>query len=211
MFNDLLIGGTAAAVARTLTAPLELYKIQCQNRYLPDATLSKVLRREGFRYMWKGNGMNCLRAFPQFGINYATFKFSHEHLFSSIGSEPARNFCSGGIAGLVAMSLIYPLETIRTRLSLQLAHSHYRDPWHVFKSLTYPELYSGLRISLLGFIPFSALNYTFYFQYRTFLGQQKLNDRLGEIFSGWFIWAVGHLYHVSFRSSPAKIPDAGFQ
>jgi len=166
MFSDLLIGGTAACIARTCTAPLELYKIQCQNRYLPDATLSRVWKKEGLRYFWKGNGMNCARAFPQFGINYGTFQ------------------C--GVAGLVAMTLIYPLETIRTRLSLQLCHSHYQNPFHVVQALTFKELYGGLRISLLGFGPFSAFNYMFYYNYKKFFERNLASQDTVHLLAGGF-------------------------
>ena len=92
MFSDLIIGGTAACIARTATAPLELYKIQCQNRYLPDATLSQVWKKEGFRYFWKGNGINCARAFPQFGINYGTFQFAKKYICSGIEMKRSNIF-----------------------------------------------------------------------------------------------------------------------
>jgi len=181
-----MIGGTAACIARTLTAPLELYKIQCQNRYLPDATLKKVLRKEGIRYLWKGNGMNCIRAFPQFGINYTAFQFAKKSLFAEVENESTQNFYAGGFAGLTAMTLIYPLETIRTRLSLQLCHSHYKNPWHVFRTLTYKELYGGLRISLLGFGPFSALNYMFYYNYKNLFTHYQINPNIIHFLAGGF-------------------------
>ena len=186
MFSDLLIGGTAACIARTCTAPLELYKIQCQNRYLPDATLSQVWKKEGLRYFWKGNGMNCMRAFPQFGINYGTFQFAKKNIFSAIEDESSQNFYAGGVAGLVAMTLIYPLETIRTRLSLQLCHSHYRNPFHVVQTLTFKELYGGLRISLLGFGPFSAFNYMFYYNYKKFFERNLASQNSVHLLAGGF-------------------------
>ena len=186
MIRDLIIGGASAAIARTLTAPLELYKIQCQNRYLPDATLSRVLKKEGIRYFWKGNGMNCIRACPQFGINYAAFQFAKKEVFSDIENTSHQNFYSGGFAGLVAMTLIYPLETIRTRLSLQLCHSHYKNPWHVFKTLSYKELYSGLRISLLGFGPFSAFNYMFYYNYKKLFSKYEIEPNTKHFLAGGF-------------------------
>tara|TARA_Y100001970_G_scaffold49054_1_gene62207 strand:+ start:153 stop:959 length:807 start_codon:yes stop_codon:yes gene_type:complete len=184
MFKDLCIGGTAACIARTCTAPLELYKIQCQNRYLPDATLSKVWKKEGFRYFWKGNGMNCARAFPQFGINYCAFQFAKHNICNNVKSETQKNFYSGGISGLVAMSIIYPLETIRTRLSLQLCHSHYQNPFHVVKALTYKELYGGLGISLLGFGPFSAFNYMFYYNYKKLFEKQQFSKNNVHLLAG---------------------------
>ena len=124
MLKDLVIGGAAGVISRTLTAPLELYKIQAQNNYLKDSNIKNVLHKEGFRYLWKGNLTNCIRAFPQFGISYSVYTFSKEKLFNNISNENYKNIYSGSIAGLFSMSIIYPLETIRTRPSLQMNKSH---------------------------------------------------------------------------------------
>ena len=74
MLIDLFVGGTSAIIARTFTAPLELCKIQKQNFFVPNTTLRDVIKKEGITYLWKGNGINCLRAFPQFAINLAVFE-----------------------------------------------------------------------------------------------------------------------------------------
>ena len=165
MWKDLIIGGSAAVISRTATAPLELYKIQCQNRYMNESTIRNVIRKEGIGYLWKGNGINAIRAFPQFAINYAVFECSKDTIFHTIERKTHRNFLAGGLAGIVAMTCIYPLETIRTRLSLQMCHSHYTNPWTAFRRMSFRELYGGLRMSLLGFGPFSALSFSFYHTY----------------------------------------------
>ena len=53
--TDLITGGMSAIVSRTATAPLELFKIQRQNSFVPYSTLRAVLQREGVKYLWKGN------------------------------------------------------------------------------------------------------------------------------------------------------------
>ena len=91
MLADLLSGGLSGIVSRTATAPIELYKIQRQNPYMPHSTLRDVLHKEGFLYLWKGNGTNCLRVFPQFGINYAVYRAVESNIpvevFSSQGAQ----------------------------------------------------------------------------------------------------------------------------
>ena len=86
MLDDLLIGGIAGAVSRTVTAPLELYKIQRQNQYIKGASVKNVLKKEGIRYLWKGNLTNCLRGFPQIGTNFAAFEKSNKYIFNEIVS-----------------------------------------------------------------------------------------------------------------------------
>ena len=66
--KEFLIGGTSGMIARSCVAPLDLYKIQRQNHFIPNSTLKAVLKKEGIRYLWKGNAINCLRVFPQNGI-----------------------------------------------------------------------------------------------------------------------------------------------
>ena len=184
MWKDLINGGLAAVISRTATAPLELYKIQCQNRYMKESTIPNVIRKEGIRYLWKGNGMNSIRAFPQFAINYAVFEGSKDTIFNTIERKTTRNFVAGGLAGIVAMTCIYPLETIRTRLSLQMCHSHYANPWTALRSMSFKELYGGLRMSLIGFGPFSALSFAFYHKYNEIFTSLNYEKNAVHLLSG---------------------------
>ena len=186
MLKDLIIGGTAGVISRTLTAPLELYKIQQQNKYLRDSNIKNVLHREGFRYLWKGNLTNCVRAFPQFGISYSVYSFSKDNLFHIIQNKNYKNLCSGGIAGLLSMSIIYPLETVRTRLSLQMNQSHYNSITSAIKKMKYRELYNGLNISLLGYIPFTGLNFMFFNYYNNLFENININSNYCKLLAGGF-------------------------
>ena len=53
MLIDFIIGGSAAVISRTATAPLELYRIQRQNYFIPNATIKDVLKKEGFVFYGK--------------------------------------------------------------------------------------------------------------------------------------------------------------
>ena len=184
MISDICIGGLAGVVSRTVTAPLELYKIQRQNQYLKESNITNVLKKEGVRYLWKGNMINCFRVFPQFALNYATFESSKKSIFNDVEDNNLKNFYSGGVAGVVSMISIYPLETIRTRLSLQMNKSHYTSPLQVIKMLKINELYKGLGISILGFGPFSALNFMFYYKYKNFFEENNFYPNAVKLLSG---------------------------
>ena len=186
MFQDLLIGGTAGIISRTLTAPLELYKIQSQNKYMSESNIKNVLHKEGFRYLWKGNLTNCARAFPQFGISYSVYAFSKDNIFNKLHNDIYKNFLSGGLAGLVSMSFVYPLETIRTRLSLQMNQSHYNSITNAFKKIKLRELYNGLNISLLGYIPFTGLNFMFFNYYKNIFENMNINENYTKLLAGGF-------------------------
>ena len=74
MLIDLFIGGMGGIVSRTAVAPIELSRIQRQNHFIPNSTLTDVYKKEGLRYFWKGNGTNCVRIFPQLAVNYSIFR-----------------------------------------------------------------------------------------------------------------------------------------
>ena len=101
MLDDLLIGGVAGAVSRTATAPLELYKIQRQNQYIKDASIRSVLKKEGIRYLWKGNMTNCIRIFPQIATNFSAFESSKKYIFKDVKDDKLKNFYSpAGVSGV---------------------------------------------------------------------------------------------------------------
>ena len=182
--KNMLIGGTAGVVSRTATAPIELYKIQLQNQYIKNANMKNVLRKEGVRYLWKGNLTNCLRVFPQLAINFAVFEKSKSKLFHTVKNESMVNFYSGALAGVVSMSSLYPLETIRTRLSLQMNKSHYKGPFNALKKMKFKGLYGGLGISILGFGPFNALNFMFFYRYKKFMNEYGMDEKLIKFLAG---------------------------
>lgn len=83
-------------------------------------TFSLVTREEGARALWKGNGANVLRVIPVYGL-----KFSFNDTFKAIVAGPAQKplaiselLAVGTLSGLFQTIITYPLETLRTRLSL---------------------------------------------------------------------------------------------
>ena len=168
---DFLIGGIAGAVSRTLTAPLELLKIQGQNTYMPNTSLQATIEKEGIKGLWKGNFTNCLRIFPQMAINYSVYSAVNDNVINYLPTpmEKYRHFISGALAGVISMSVIYPLENARSRLSLQTHNSHYKGLVDVFRKTPLVSLYNGLRMSIIGFAPYSALSYGFFNLNKTIL------------------------------------------
>lgn len=183
MIENLLIGGMAGVISRTATAPLELYKIQQQNSYLKESNFRNVIRQEGIRYLWKGNMANSMRVFPQFALNFSFYQQCKNNIFNHIEDDNIKHFCSGGVAGIGAMVLVYPLETIKTRLSLQMNKSHYSNPLQVVKKLSISQLYKGVGISTLGFGPFNAFNFMFFNLYTDYLGEY-LSPSMTKLVSG---------------------------
>ena len=95
MYKDLISGAVAGVVSRTMVAPIELYRVQRQNSFIPNSTLGEVVKKEGIRHLWKGNGTNCIRIVPQLAINWTVYnklKPINENMFHN---NKVANFVSG--------------------------------------------------------------------------------------------------------------------
>ena len=183
--ENLLIGGMAGIIARTATSPLELLKLQKQNNYLKNNSIKHVIKNEGFRNLWKGNMTNCIRVFPQYSINFALFE-QNKVIFNYIQDKDLLNFTSGALSGIISMSIIYPLETSRTHLSLQTNKTKYSGLYDVLMKLKSHELYAGLRMSMFGFGPWNAINFMSYYKYKEIFKEYEENPHIYKLLCGGF-------------------------
>jgi solute carrier family 25 (mitochondrial phosphate transporter), member 23/24/25/41 len=163
----LCIGGLAGIISRTIVAPIELCKIHKQTPFIPNTNISYVLQHEGFLGLWKGNGINCMRVFPQTAIHYVGNGICFDILQSySTNSYAKNNLIAGSICGIIGSICTYPLETIRSHFSVQVKKSHYSSVFEAFSHFTWKKCYNGVSMHILGHVPFNALTFTFYRQYK---------------------------------------------
>ena len=184
MIEHFLFGGLSALVSRTITAPLELKKLQMQNNYLKHQSVKYVIRNEGIRFLWKGNMTNCVRVFPQYAINFMCFEKFQKLYLNIFDNKLLTNFIAGGSSGIISMTTTYPLETARTHLSLQVNKSNYNSLFDVFKKLNTRELYAGLRMSMFGFAPWNAINFASYNKYKEIFKEYENNKNLYKLLCG---------------------------
>ena len=187
---DIIIGGVAGIVSRSTTAPLDLYKIQRQNFFIPNATIRDTIRKEGFRYLWKGNLTNCIKIFPYTGINYAVYSSTNKYITDNYSDKSIFlerhnliHLISGGVGGVVSTLCVYPLETVRTRLSLQLCRNKYKGIFDALYKIPKRELYGGLSVSICGFTIFNALNFFWFNKLKAHFPSEPMNP-LSKIFYG---------------------------
>ena len=62
--------------------------------------------------------------------------------------------------------------------------SHYKGPINAVRKMNFRSLYSGLGISIMGFGPFNALNFMFFYKYKELLKQQQVDDKLVKFVAG---------------------------
>ena len=183
-YRDFIVGGMSGVISRTLTAPLELSKIQQQNRFMPNTTLVDVIKKEGILGLWKGNYSNCVRIFPQMAINFSCFQYFDSFVSEYIHNKQVSSFISGGLAGMIAVTIIYPLENARSRLSLQTNKDHYKGLTDVLRKTPPKQLYNGLKMSLIGYTPYNALNFMFYSMFKNVIYDSKVETSVSKLLCG---------------------------
>ncbi|GJY89429.1 mitochondrial substrate carrier family protein B-like protein [Tanacetum coccineum] len=88
----------------------------------------------------------------------------------------------GGLAGITAASVTYPLDLVRTRLSAQRNVIYYKGIWHALRTISREEgffgLYKGLGACLLGVGPNLAISFSVYDTARSYWQLQRIGDPL---------------------------------
>lgn len=178
-------GAIAGAVSRTVTAPLERLKIFNQVGGISKtasgytgitSSLTKMVREEGWRGLFKGNGTNCVKVVPASAIRFVSFENFKKLLLvgdaRTLSTE--RKLLAGSAAGCMGVCLTYPLDLIRTRLSLQVHVRHYTGIADAFRKIVAAEgprgLFRGVGAAFTSVAPFSALNFTCYELLKEYIG-----------------------------------------
>lgn len=182
-FKFLLAGGIAGAVSRTATAPLDrlkVYMITNRNtvssqgiiRSLVSA-VSTLYMQGGLRTFWLGNGLNCVKIFPESAIKFFSYETAKRFFAKNMDNVPdprdissLSRFIAGGIGGISSQLAIYPVETLKTRLmSSQLSGSSLRGmpllidtAWSLYQQGGFRSYYRGLGAGLVGVFPYSAID-----------------------------------------------------
>lgn len=195
-------GGIAGAVSRTVVSPLERLKILMQIQSVGrDAyklsvgqALAKMWREEGWRGFMRGNGTNCIRIVPYSAVQFSSYNFYKRTFFEiSPGADlsPFKRLVCGGIAGITSVFLTYPLDIVRTRLSIQSASfaelgdrpDKLPGMWTTLVRMYKTEggvtaLYRGIIPTVAGVAPYVGLNFMVYESVRKYLtpeGEQNPN------------------------------------
>ncbi|XP_076223441.1 solute carrier family 25 member 16 isoform X2 [Nomia melanderi] len=117
--------------SKTTVAPLDRIKIllQAHNKHYKHlgvfSGLKEIIRREKFIALYKGNLAQMIRIFP-----YAATQFTSYELYKKrLAAIPemhllSHEFVAGSAASLTAVTLTYPLDTIRVRLAFQVTGEH---------------------------------------------------------------------------------------
>ncbi|KAI0393311.1 solute carrier family 25 member 42 [Xylariaceae sp. FL0594] len=187
-------GGVAGAVSRTVVSPLErlkiLYQVQSaghnEYRLSVGKALAKMWREEGWRGFMRGNGTNCIRIVPYSAVQFGSYNLYRRHIFErqpGTVMNPFERLLCGGIAGITSVCFTYPLDIVRTRLSIQTASfaalgdvpkDQLPGMWTTMALMYKNEggmaaLYRGIVPTVAGVAPYVGLNFMTYEFMRKYL------------------------------------------
>ncbi|KAJ8279130.1 hypothetical protein COCON_G00061960 [Conger conger] len=171
-WKQLLSGAMAGAVSRTGTAPLDRMKVFMQVHATKSNKISLVggfkllLDEGGMTSLWRGNGANVLKIAPETAIKF----MAYEQYKKLLASEPGKvrtheRFIAGSLAGATAQTAIYPMEVMKTRLTLRKTgqYSGFFDcAKKILKKEGVKAFYKGYIPNILGIIPYAGIDLAVY-------------------------------------------------
>lgn len=161
------------------------------------ALYRSILQNEGILGLWAGNGANLLRVFPAKAIVFSCNDTYGSMLKRFTGrsqqdSLPVQlSFLSGGLSGMTATALTYPLDLARGRISGKLKvegmeHRHYKGIFNTVLVTAKEEgamaLYKGITPTVLGAMPYEGIKFgTVGMLEQLFPFEAKRNAMTGEV------------------------------
>eukprot|EP00186_Timspurckia_oligopyrenoides_P002194 CAMPEP_0182448636 /NCGR_PEP_ID=MMETSP1172-20130603/28492_1 /TAXON_ID=708627 /ORGANISM="Timspurckia oligopyrenoides, Strain CCMP3278" /LENGTH=326 /DNA_ID=CAMNT_0024645573 /DNA_START=275 /DNA_END=1255 /DNA_ORIENTATION=- len=184
----LLAGAIAGIVSRTVVSPLEVLATlnMCGVGKVSGSIVQQfrsILESQGIGGFFRGNVANCMKVAPSKGIQFVTFegckrvirRFRNRDNESSnqIQLNALDRLIAGGLAGMAAAVLCYPLETAKTLLT---AHPEtYTSVFGTLRAVARTQgvraLYTGLTPTLIAMFPYVGLDLMLYEQMK--LGYER--------------------------------------
>ena len=170
-------GAIAGIISRSACAPLEMVStvMMCKGGESGGmrAELKKAWKADGIQGLFKGNGANCLKVAPSRGTQFLVYEYVKRLLVTygwfglvpgaPLGALP--RLCAGGIAGMVAAVIVYPLEvvkTLRTVFPDECTGIYETIDCVVQKGGGIAGLYRGLVPTLIAMFPYVGVEFMVY-------------------------------------------------
>ncbi|KAI3714798.1 hypothetical protein L6452_21758 [Arctium lappa] len=186
----LISGAIAGAVSRTSVAPLETIRTHLMVGSCGHSTtevFQDIMRTEGWTGLFRGNLVNVIRVAPSKAIELFAYDTVKKSLAPKPGEKPKpripESLIAGAVAGISSTICTYPLELLKTRLTVQRGvYKNLVDAFlKIVKEEGPAELYRGLTPSLIGVVPYAATNYFAYDTLRKAYKKVSKQDEIGNI------------------------------
>ena len=126
--RNLVCGGVSGVISRTIVSPLEVLKINYQVQHTTSSgravagdkykgvlqSLRLIVRENGIRGLYAGNGANAVRVFPYIALQFTCFSEYSALYNKSQGRDaaaklkPLEKLVIGAFAGVSSVLVTYP-------------------------------------------------------------------------------------------------------
>ncbi|RLV96082.1 putative mitochondrial carrier [Spathaspora sp. JA1] len=218
--SSLLAGGIAGAVSRTVVSPFERAKIllQLQGPGTNHAyngmfrTIARMYTEEGWRGLFRGNTLNCIRIFPYSAVQYSVFEKCKRLMIELNPRESGmctdgERLIAGSIGGIASVAVTYPLDLVRARITIQTASLNKLHKGKLAKAPTVMQtlrdvytheggflaLYRGIIPTTLGVAPYVGINFALYEKMRNYMDSSvhDFSNPVWKLSAGAFSSFVG--------------------
>eukprot|EP00002_Diphylleia_rotans_P016499 TRINITY_DN3209_c0_g1_i1.p1 TRINITY_DN3209_c0_g1~~TRINITY_DN3209_c0_g1_i1.p1 ORF type:complete len:301 (+),score=70.62 TRINITY_DN3209_c0_g1_i1:59-961(+) len=166
----LLAGAMAGMTSTALTHPLDTLRLHLAvNTELKSVTgaTTHLYRTAGVMAFMKGIGPTLMGIAPYVGINFASYDIIKNYYAprdSGIKLGVMDTLLIGAVAGTVAQTVCYPLDTIRRRM--QMGSDMYAHTWDAIKSIYAKNgmngFFKGYIANTLKVVPNNAIRFLVY-------------------------------------------------
>jgi solute carrier family 25 (mitochondrial phosphate transporter), member 23/24/25/41 len=184
--RNLCCGGVSGVISRTIVSPLEVLKINFQVQHTTSAArgaagdkykgvfsaLRLIVKENGLRGLYAGNGANAVRVFPYIALQFTCFSEYSAMYNKYQGREDGSKLRSieklviGAFAGVSSVLVTYPLDIVRglkTAAGASLEGTQYNSIGDVIRSVVKKNgplgLYRGMVPTLAGVAPYVGVNF----------------------------------------------------
>ncbi|KAJ8363086.1 hypothetical protein SKAU_G00119170 [Synaphobranchus kaupii] len=122
----------------------------------------------GIGALWRGNGINVLKIAPETAIKFMAYEQIKKMIKGSKEGTSLRlqdRFLAGSLAGATAQTAIYPLEVLKTRLTLRTTgqYSGLTDcALKILQKEGVGAFYKGYLPNVLGIVPYAGIDLAVY-------------------------------------------------
>lgn len=186
----LISGAIAGAFSRTAVAPLETIRTHLMVGSSGNSTtevFNSIMKTDGWTGLFRGNLVNVIRVAPSKAIELFAYDTVNKYLSPKSGEKPKipipASLIAGACAGVSSTLCTYPLELVKTRLTIQRGvYTGIVDAFvKILQEEGFGELYRGLGPSVIGVIPYAATNYFAYDTLRKAYKKVFKQEKIGNV------------------------------
>lgn len=226
-WGHLFAGGLAGIASKTVSSPLNVVAVRSIAGGGGSSTpsmreiwkmMAQICKAEGARGLFKGNMANSASSAPGKAIDFFAYATYKGLLTGNGDREPtnAERLLAGSLAGMTSDSILYPLEVVSTRVTMEKGKygNFVQAMAQIAKKEGIRGLYSGWGAAMIGVIPYAGISFGCYDILSTRYRKAMKVDSAGPLptlcigfVSGWLASTLSFpMYSATVRLQTGMVP-----